>query len=205
MKWIFLKLKGTKYDFELVWFITYSDFQYVIFDCWCTLLMQFNLFLACLLASIQYAVTDGPFVSSNFFPCPVGLWHVFFHFLVLSLFCLTHTYTNSLFNYFDHTVFFFLSFQCGLWFFCMANFSINILCCLSFLLFLFSCCIHVCLHFSLLLFPLHPLLSFPSLPSCSFWYLSCPSHRIISKMRGIFLTVWQSWAASLTSWLQNLG
>lgn len=47
----------------------------------------------------------------------------------------------------------------------------------------------------------------PSLSSLSSLLLSpyCPVHRIISKMPGIFLTVWQFWVASLTSWSPSLG
>lgn len=48
----------------------YRDVRYVMFDCRCSPLMQYNLSPACLLAPIQYDVTDGPFVSSNFFPLP---------------------------------------------------------------------------------------------------------------------------------------
>lgn len=46
----------------------------------------------------------------------------------------------------------------------------------------------------------------PHLPSFSpFSFCSSFIDRIISKMPGIFLTVWQFWAALLTSWWQSLG
>lgn len=38
-----------------------------------------------------------------------------------------------------------------------------------------------------------------------FSFLPSLAHRIISKMPGIFLTVWQFWAASLTSWSPSSG
>lgn len=52
--------------------------------------MRYKLSPACPLASIQCAVTDGPFVSSNSFPAPVQHWHVFFFtFFFPFSFCLT--------------------------------------------------------------------------------------------------------------------
>lgn len=73
----------------------YRDIQYVMFDGWCTVLMQYKLSLACLLASIQHAVTDGPFVLSNFFPVPVGHWHFFFTFLFSFSLCPTVIFSPS--------------------------------------------------------------------------------------------------------------
>lgn len=113
--------------------------------------MQYDLSPACLLASIQHAVTDGPFVPSNFFPCLVGLTRLFslscsFFFLFLSdsrslsilhslflticlsiSFCLLHGF---LFH-FNITSIMPYPFPCHLNVvcpsFCIAHFSVNIL------------------------------------------------------------------------------
>ncbi len=69
-----------------VWILTVWLRWLVMFDGWCSVLMQYKLSLACLLASIQHVVTNGPFVLSNFFPVPVGHCRFFFFFFV-SLSC----------------------------------------------------------------------------------------------------------------------
>lgn len=218
-----------------------------MFDGWCSLLMQYNLSMACLLASIQQTVNDGQFVSSNLFPVPDEHWRLFYTFLFPFFLCLSlvlplsssfflsfsHSLPLDLFLHFTRFVFFFLTLlqSCHILFLvaslwsvyassgCIAHFSIDTLSVLflSYLLFL---CFPVTTMFVYHLLchshhmSTHHLVNFSIATSSScFLYsslvpplsLSCPDHRIISKMPGIFLTVWQFWAASLTFWLPSLG
>lgn len=90
---------------------------------------------------------------------------------------------------------------------CIFHFSVSII------PFLYNCChVHTalpslyCVYFKCPL-PIHSLsyffLTFPF--SSRFSFCSSIINRIISKTPGIYLTVWQFWAASLTSWWQSLG
>lgn len=69
------KVERIQNDFLLVCVMMYGNI-YAMFDVWYSVLMQHKLFPACLLASIQHAVS----VLSSFFPVSVENWHVFFFF-----------------------------------------------------------------------------------------------------------------------------
>jgi len=194
----------------------HGDTQYVMFDGCYSLLMQYNLSLACLLASIQHAVTDGPFVSSNFFPVPVEHWHVFFFTFLFSIFlCLTlvlslsysfflsfsHVFTSWLLTaFYTFCLFhlnitwippypFSLSFQCGLSMRC--PFLFFFICSIpSFLvLSLLPCHICICLprHYLIIFSPS----LFPLHPPLSLLFLSRPSSvSLLSWSQNYFKDAW---------------
>lgn len=177
-----------------------SDIQYVMFDGWCNPLMQYDLSLTCLLASIQHAVTDGPFVSSNSFPVPVEHWHVFFfHFLSLSVWlsfslCLTLSFSHFLFQPLPaFSLYRYLNpFPCNFNVICLCSIYLCCpflcqysICSASFLLPLLPCHVHVC---QLITFP--PSL-FPPHPPLSSLFLSRPSSvSLLSWSQNYFKDAW---------------
>lgn len=171
----------------------FSDIRYVMFDGWCNV-PQYKLSQACLLASVQRAITVGPFVLSNFFlflsETDIPFFLTLFRFLSLSIWlsgCISLSWTYSRTLY--------LSFSFGILHFLHSNHPFQRV--LSMQL---SPCTNQYLVSSLFSFS-----SLPSLSSLPLIFITSIVHRIISKMPGTFLTVWLFWAASLTSWLPSLG